>query len=250
MRGKAIVAMRRILGRGRPADAIIIGGQRCGTRSLFQYLSQHPEVATAARAEVHYFDLNHDRGSRWYAAHFSPGPGRVRVEASPYYIFHPLAAERIARDLPDARFLVLLRDPISRAYSHYQMMVDKGREVLSFEEALAREDERIAGSPSNHRNFSYRTRGLYADQLERWLKLFPRDRFLITISDEMFDDGPVSVDRICDFLGVSRYNRDAYRQWNARSYPPIPDAVRAKLDAFYRPHNLRLADLLGRELPW
>ncbi len=249
-RTKLLVASRRLLHLGRPADVMIIGGQRCGTRSLFQYLRQHPGVETAVRVEVHYFDVYHDRGPHWYAAHFSGRPGKVRVEASPYYLFHPLAPERIARELPKSRFLVLLRSPISRAYSHYQMMCDKAKETLSFEEALEREDERIRQSDQAYRTYSYRSRGRYADQLERWFALFPREQFHIAISDEVFADGPTNIDRICDFMGVERHKSEEYSRWNGRSYPPISDETRKSLEDFYRPHNQRLAELLGRDLPW
>lgn len=250
MRGKLLVLARSMLGLGRPADVILIGGQRCGTRSLFNYLRRHPHVATAARAEVHYFDVNHDRGPRWYASHFSSRRGSVAVEASPYYLFHPHVPGRVAAELPDARFLVLLRDPVTRAYSHYQMMRDKQRETLSFGDALDQEDQRIQKSESAFRNFSYKSRGLYADQLERWFSFFPRERFHICISEEMFADGPAHVDRVCDFLGVPYLRSEEYTQWNARSYPRLPKGQEASLRAFYRAHNRRLAELLGRELPW
>jgi hypothetical protein len=249
-RAHGVVLGRQILGLGRPADAIIIGGQRCGTRSLFQYLNQHPGVETAIRTEVHYFDVHYHRGPRWYAGHFRGEPGKVTVEASPYYIFSPVAAERIRRDLPDAKLIVLLRNPISRAYSHYRMMCDKNKETLTFEEALQREDERLAASELAYRTFSYRTRGIYADQLARWFAIFPRRQFHVAISDEMFSDGASNVDRICDFMGVERHRSDEYAQWNARTYPPISNETRESLEAFYRPHNQRLAELLDRALPW
>jgi hypothetical protein len=249
-RAHGIVLGRRVLGLGRPADVIIIGAQRCGTRSLFQYLRSHPGVETAVRTEVHYFDFHYHRGPRWYAGHFRGDAAKVTVESSPYYIFSPVAAERIRRDLPNTKLIVLLRNPISRAYSHYQMMRDKSRDTLSFEDALAAEDARLAASEYAYLTFSYRTRGIYADQLERWFALFPREQFHVAISDEMFSDGASNVDRICDFMGVERYRSDDYAQWNARSYPPISDETRESLEAFYRPHNQRLAELLDRALPW
>lgn len=250
MRGKLLVSLRQALGQGRPADVVIIGGQRCGTRSLFQYLRGHSGVAAAARNEVHYFDLHHDRGPRWYAAHFSARPGLLRLEASPYYLFHPLVPQRIADELPDARFLVLLRDPASRAYSHYQMMRDKGRETLSFEEALREEDSRLVEIGESASQLFLSCARALCRSARTVVRTLPRERFLVTISEEMFSDGPSSIARVCDFLGLPRDRTAEYAHWNARSYPPLAAEAQRALGDFYEPHNRRLAKLLGRELPW
>ena len=159
-------------------DAIIIGAQKCGTSSLHNYLTQHPGVIAPLRKEVHYFDDNYRRGERWYRAHFgrAGGPG-INLDSSPYYLFHPLAAQRAHQLLPDARLIVMLRDPVRRAYSHYWHERDKRRESLSFADALdaeplriARDAQRLAqgeiDSSPDHRRYSYLARGRYAEQLE------------------------------------------------------------------------------------
>lgn len=242
---------RQKLGTGRAADVLVLGGQRCGSRSLFRYLSAHPQVEPAARVEVNYFSVHYGRGRGWYESHFSNNShGRVKLDVSPSYIFSPAAPERVARDLPDAKFVALLRNPIDRAYSHYRHMKDQDRDPLTFEEALGEEEARIAQSEPASRAYSYRTRGIYADQLERWFATLPRERFHVAISDEVFSDSRSALTEICDFIGIAPQKPEAYTHWNAQAYAPIAPETRAELAAFYAPHNRRLATILGRDLPW
>src|SRR5437763_1646364 len=111
-------------------DFIILGAQRAGTTSLYEYIVDHPQVGAASKKEVHFFDRHYTEGVNWYRAHFPPAVRRQRFEnrtgkrfltgeASPYYLAHPMVPERIAAVAPDARFLILLRNPIDRALSHY-----------------------------------------------------------------------------------------------------------------------------------
>src|SRR5580692_9445955 len=120
---------------------LIVGAQRCGTTSMYRALSEHPEVRKAVLHKgVHYFDMNYGRGLGWYRAHFPLARGGgVTFESSPYYLFHPLAAERIAADLPGVKLIVLVRDPVERAYSAYTHERARGFETESFEQAIERE---------------------------------------------------------------------------------------------------------------
>ena len=121
-------------------DFLVIGAQRAGSTSLFAQLCEHPGVAAPSHKEIHYFDLQSFRGLRWYRSHFPPAGrsrGRITGEASPYYLFHPAVPARVAEALPDVRLVALLRDPVARAYSQYQLSVRDGHETLGFEEALA-----------------------------------------------------------------------------------------------------------------
>ena len=129
-------------------DFIMIGGMKCGTTSLFQYLQQHPGVSRVYVEEVHFFDLHYGRGLNWYRAHFPvKGKGEATIcgDDSPYYIFHPLVPARVREDVPGAKLIALLRNPVDRAYSHYHHELRRGREDLSFEKALDREEERLEG---------------------------------------------------------------------------------------------------------
>ena len=193
-------------------DFLIIGAQRAGSSSLFAYVCAHPSVAEPTHKEIHFFDNNWFRGLDWYRRYFplrARMGGRITGEASPYYLFHPAAAGRVAETLPDVRLIAVLRDPVERAYSAYQLARRQGHETLEFEEALAREVERLAGEEERiladpryasvaHRRFSYRTRGLYAEQLERWYERFPREQLLVVRSEDLFaEPGGDPPDRLC-----------------------------------------------------
>jgi Sulfotransferase domain len=173
-------------------DFLIIGGQRCGTTSHYYYLRAHPQVLAALVKEVHFLSLHWTRGEGWYRAQFPLRAGKagrrpaapLTFEATPYYLAHPLAPSRAAPLLPEVKLLVLLRDPVSRAWSHYRHMVRLGLEPLSFEEAIAQEPARLAGEVERirsdphydavrHRRYSYLARGAYAEQLQQWLGHFP-----------------------------------------------------------------------------
>ncbi len=124
--------------------AVIIGAQKCGTSSLHNYLTQSPGVIAPLRKEVHYFDVNYGRGEGWYRGHFGrQGEPGLNLDSSPYYLFHPAVPARMHELLPDARLIVLLRNPARRAYSHYWHERDKGREKLSFEAAIDAEPARL-----------------------------------------------------------------------------------------------------------
>jgi len=243
-------------------DAIIIGAQKCGTSSLHNYLTQHPGVIAPLRKEVHYFDDNYRRGEHWYRAHFgrAGGPG-INLDSSPYYLFHPLAAQRAHELLPDAKLIVMLRDPVRRAYSHYWHERDKRRETLSFKDALDAEQQRIArdadrlargeiDSSRDHRRYSYVARGRYAEQLECWLALYPA-RQLRVVRFESFVQEPLStLNETLAFLGLAPLARARLEPRNARKYPPLEPATAARLQAYFEPHNRRLEALLGRSMGW
>jgi hypothetical protein len=254
-------------------DFLILGAMRAGTTTLHHHLVRHPQVAgPVLDKELHYFDLHHDRGITWYRARFptrgtvarrarrAGGPVLVG-EATPYYLFHPLVPGRVAAELPAVRLIVLLRDPVERAWSHHRHELDLGHETLPFEEALAREDDRLAGEEERmrvdpsyvshaHQHHSYLARGHYAEQLERWFSSIPRDRFLILTSEELFADPPGAFDRVLGHLGLPSWSPARWRTINAASPAPLDPALRARLRAIYRDDDERLATMLGRDTGW
>jgi hypothetical protein len=169
---------------------IIIGAQRCGTTSLYSYLIGHPYVASALQKEIHFFDLNFKKGVSWYRTQFPQlgEQGFITGEGSPYYIFHPHVPKRIFDTVPRAKLILLLRNPVDRAYSHYHHEVKLGVEPLSFEDAIDREEERLHGQGEkiiadesyysfNHQHYSYLCRGVYAYQLTVWNSFSLGNRF-------------------------------------------------------------------------
>ena len=206
-------------------DFVIAGAQRCGTTSLFRALMSHPQVARPVLHKgVNYFDINYIQGWDWYLGHFpvaslaawrtrASGPTRI-FEASGYYLYHPFAIARLARDLPEVKVVVMLRDPVERAYSAYQHERMRGYEWESFETALDLEPERLVGEVDrmrrdpayesfSHRHHSYLHRGHYAEQLENVFANIPRERVHVLLSEDFFADPAAEFRSLSDFLGLS-----------------------------------------------
>ena len=235
----ARVTGRAVTERGLP-EFIIVGAQKAGTTSLYAALAAHPMVRAASKKEVHFFDYNYHRGLGWYLRHF-PAPGRRRAgaitgEASPYYLAHPHAARRIHATVPGARLIAILRDPVDRAISHYfshRFHARKhGQVPLTIEEAFEGEEARVMpelqrmladeGYESHaFQHFSYKTRGLYAGQLERFFEFFPRDQVLLLRSEDFFARPGEVVSRCHVFLGPRARNR------NGGPPPPGAGTLRA-----------------------
>lgn len=247
---------------GRPLpDFLIVGAQKAGTTALYSYLRWHPDVTGPAFKEISFFDRHYMRGERWYRAHFPRRRGHIVGEASPSYLFHPAAPERAARLVPAVRLIALLRNPVDRAFSHYQHEVVLGREQLSFEEALDREDERMRGElarmardPSYFSyawwNHTYVARGLYAEQLERWLARFPREQLFVLVTEELGAEPAVAYRDVLEFLGAPVRDLPGYPRIFERDYEEMQPQTRARLERTFAEPNARLAALLGRDLPW
>ena len=243
-------------------QAVILGAQKSGTSSLHHYLVQHPGVIAPLRKEVHYFDLNLARGESWYRAHFGrAGEPGLNLDSSPYYLFHPAVPARLQALLPEARLIVLLRDPVRRAYSHYWHERDKGRETLDFEAAIDAEPGRIdadqeklaSGSlevSAAHQHFSYLARGRYAEQLERWLAFYPRERLLVQRFEDLVRDPLGVLNATLGYLGLERAGSLRLEARNTRRYPPMAEATAVRLREYFEPHNARLEALLGRDMDW
>jgi hypothetical protein len=254
-------------------DFLVLGGQRCGSTSLYDMLCGHPDVAPASHKEPHFFDNNHLRGEEFYRRLFPlqlqmrarerrQGRRAVTGEATTYYLAHPAVPARVRALLPDVRLIAILRDPVDRAYSHYQLSVREGREPLSFEEALAAEPDRLAGEherliaePSYrgdaHRFFSYRSRGRYIDQLERWWAEFPREQLLVLRSEDMFEDPRIVYDQLVTFLGLDPdADRRTFRARNRVSYDAMRPETRAELRGYFAEPNRALEQRTGRAFNW
>lgn len=256
-------ASGRATARWRPnPDFLVIGAQKAGTTALYAYLRWHPTITGPFWKEVSFFDRHWWRGESWYRGQLPfRRQGTLVGEASPSYLLHPLAPARARTVAPDARLIALLREPVARAYSHYQHEVALGREPLSFESALAAEDERLDGEVerllSDPRAFSrewwdhtYASRGLYAEQLERWLACFPREQLLVVTTEELGERPAETYAAILAFLGAAPYSLDAYPRIFEREYPPMHPETRAALAERFAEPNRRLEQLLGRPLGW
>lgn len=250
-------------------DFIIIGAQKCGTTSLYQYLIQHPQIVPAAQKEVHFFDLNFDKGVDWYKAQFpafdkcvSQG-NSITGEASPYYIFHPLVPQRVYQLFPQVKLIVLLRNPVARTISHYYHEVRLGYEHLSLSDAIAQESIRLQGEIEkmhqsetyysfNHQHYTYLSRGIYIDQLIPWMNLFPKEQFFILKSQDLYTKPNIIFEQVLEFLNLPKYQLSEYGKYNASDspYPQIGKEIYDRLTAYFLPHNRRLEEFLGINFEW
>jgi hypothetical protein len=252
-------------------DFLIVGEAKCGTTSLYDDLAQHPCVLEAAVKEVHFFDIRFRRGLEWYRAQFplewqmqrKKGPtARQTGEASPYYMFHPHAPARIKQALPNVKLIVMLRNPVERAYSQYQHEFRRGREPLaSFEEAIAAEPERLRGEHERmlgdewynsleHRRHSYVARGIYVNQLQMLCRQFDRQQILIIKSEDYFSAPDVTCKRVREFLGLPAWEPVFFAKKNVGTYAPIDRRLRKRLADYFAPHNSSLYDFLGTDFGW
>jgi hypothetical protein len=243
-------------------DAMIIGAMKCGTSSLHNHLVQHPQVIEPLRKEVHYFDANYGQGERWYRAHFGRQGGcGLNLDSSPYYLYHPLAAQRARALVPNAKLVVLLRDPVRRAYSHYWHQAHQKRETLSFEDALLAEPARVDADAQrlaqgqierslSHQRFSYLARGRYAEQVERWLASYPRDQLRVWRFEDLVAEPLAVTNEVLAWLGLRPLANAKLDPRNTRRYPPMHEATAARLREYFAPHNARLEALLGRGMGW
>jgi len=256
---------------------LIAGAARCGTTTMFETLGQHPAIGHPFlpwTREVHFFDNKYHHGLGWYQSHF---PLRARMERAARavgakgahafesgvsYMYHPLAPERAERDLPGVKLLVLLRDPVERAFSDHANSVSKRCEMETFERAIALEDGRVAGETErilasvsydslSYRHHSYRRRGQYIDQLEHLDKVFGRERIHVVDSAAFFADPRPWYDGVLEFLGLPNTGYPDFKHLNSRARPaPMPDSVRDALSQHYRPYDERLVNWLGWEPTW
>lgn len=254
-------------------DFVIVGAQKAGTTSLFAYLAQHPRIAEPTSKEVHYFDYNYHRGQNWYRGHFPRAEEMARLageqdgamltfEASPYYMYHPLAIERMAADLPAPKAVAMLRDPIARAYSHYWHEHNKGQDDLSLEEAIAQEPRRLQGEEERireqpdyrsyaHQHFSYIGRSRYAPQVERLYRVLGRENVCLVKSEAFFADPATETERVFGFLGLPRADGIDYAPRNVGAYDDeIPVETRRHLRDLFDADYRRLREIAGPEFDW
>lgn len=263
-------------------DFLIIGGERCGTSSLYYYLTEQPHIVSASTKETHFFDENFQKGTAWYRAQFPYSLHRqyskdirkqdfLTGEGTPYYMLYPHAPRRTFEVVPEVKLIALLRNPVDRAFSKHWIETRAGFETWSFEDAIKGEEERLAGEREkmladeqyyshSFRHFSYLTRGIYIDQLQNWLRYYPREQLLILRSEDMYSDPAGVLQRTLNFLGVKNadLNKDFknYRRPSKKGYrnqsitPKLDPEMRKYLIEYFKPHNARLYDYLGVNFDW
>ncbi len=250
-------------------DFLILGAQKAGTTSMFEYLVSHPGVLAPTTKEVHYFSHRYGKSTLWYRSHFACRASLRRAtthlgyraltgEASPYYLTRPLAAVRAHGAVPAASLVVLVRDPIDRAHSHWRMNRQLGTEPLGFAEAIAAEEDRLEGelgriesgrefARAPHQQYSYVGRGRYADAIAPWTDRYGRERLLIVQAEQLFTEpGPV-YEQVLAHLGLPPPDAPPafLVHGGGSATEPIAPEIRAELRRSFTADNERLYELSG-----
>jgi ubiquinone/menaquinone biosynthesis C-methylase UbiE len=251
---------------------LIIGAAKCGTSSLHEYLMQNPCVGRVLTKQLHFYDLYYNRGMAWYKVCLPFVWEKFYVknilkknyatgEATAHYLNHPTSPKRVAETLPNVKIIVMLRNPIDRAYSHYQMEFNNGNEELSFEDAIDIEPDRINGEiekiatdetylSKNYPHRAYLNGSMYAEQLKRWFEYFPKEQFHF-VKTEDFNENPSRIyNDVLKFLDLPNYELSEYKKFRERKYEKMNPETRSKLSSFFKSYNEELYSLTGIDFKW
>jgi len=246
-------------------DFFVIGVVRSGTTSLYYYLDQHPCIMKSAYDELGFFDSNFDLGWNWYKSLFPTIMQKKKIEKrngkfltfddTPFYVYNSTVVKRIRKKIPDAKIIVIFRNPIDRAYSNYFLGVNGGKEKRKFDDLI--EEEMILINNRNKQvlfdetlSETYLGRGLYAEQLKVWFNEFPKDSVKIVKSEEFAENTQNVMKDIFQFLDLPEYKISNIEKKNVTKYPPMKKETREKLEEFFRSHNKELYNMLGKDFGW
>ena len=238
-------------------DFLIAGFNRSGTHSLFEYIGQHPNIKNASRREIHYFTLSYWRGLNWYKSYFPTkiykkqfeNKNRTKLltgEATPHYIFHPLAIKRIKQLLPNVKLIIILRNPIDNAYSHYQHYKIAGIEKDTFEEAIKQDKQRYkilehlynSDQVKEHSltqvKMPYVSYATYVNHIKRLLQIFPRKQILFIKNTELNENPQVVLKHIFDFLEIKQEKIKDLKKHNIGKYENMKSKTRYELSEYFK----------------
>lgn len=244
---------------------LIVGFMKCGTTSLYEYLSQHSQIIPCIKKEVHFFDWEYDRGYKWYLAHFPPVVENelfLTGEATPYYLLSSKAKNRIITHLPNVKLIVILRNPSDRAISHYYHQVNWGLENRSFKEALITElkilqqfnhcltFESLVNTNIDLPKYGYLTCSLYTYFLEKWMTSIPKKQFLVLKSEELYTNPTATMKQVFEFLELTNQELPQYMKYVSGAYPTTSAKIKKILSDFLKPHTKRLESYLNMQFNW
>jgi hypothetical protein len=190
-------------------DFILAGAQKSGTTALHYFLSRHRDIAMGDQQEIHFFDNDamfvSEPDYEQLHKHYRPlGSSTIAGDCTPSYLYHESAAERIWKYNPKIKLLILLRNPVDRAFAHWNMQRFRGREPLDFFDAVREEETRIAGAPAvEARRFAYVDRGFYGRQLARLFRFFPREQVKVVKFEDFTEKQRETLTTIFSFLGLA-----------------------------------------------
>ncbi len=256
-------------------DLILIGAGKSGTTSLFNYLNEHSCIVKPAYKEIGFFDDNFHLGLNWYRSLFPTKFTKHNIETkygnfltfeeTPWYIYRPWVIKRIHDILPSVKILALLRNPVDKAYSHYNMdktLKPARKTIKSFDEIIEDDIKNISKYEETHKKItdesfndlvqnSYLARGFYAKQLKPWFKAFNRNDILVVSSEELFTKTQKTLDDIFSFLNLKSEKIMNIDKKNVGVYDnAMPQHIRKKLLAYFSKYNEDLFDLIDARFDW
>ena len=253
-----ITASSRVL-----PDFIISGTVRSGTTSLYYNICEHPSVLPADYDEIGFFDSNYHLGINWYRSMFPTEKEMERVkketnfaitgEDTPFYFWKKEAAERILKDIPNPKIIIIFRNPVDRAYSNYQLGIRKKTETLSFEDAIDEEMnflEKHSFRESVDRRRSYLSKGFYENQIKIWFNVFPREKIHILSTEDMQKNPEKTLLKIFQFLGIPNYTLKNPQKQKSSEYKKMDDKTREILLNFYKPYNEKFFQIIQERFDW
>lgn len=254
-------------------DFIIVGASKAGTTSMFDSLLQNPDILPILKKEPYFFNANYEKGLWFYRTVFPTifekwwhkirrNKHAVVGEATTKYFEHPLVPARIKKHLPNVKLIVMLRNPVDRTYSDYNMIIRHRKESESFENALKLERKRISDDlktivnhdplrrGNNLINYGYVWESAYYLHMLNFLKYFPMHQIMVIRSEDFFEDQAKVIKQVCDFIGVERYDYASPITSNVSKYDPINEQTRKRLKQYFKPLNKKLYELIGRDMGW
>ena len=260
-------------------DTIIVGNNKSASNTVFFNLIEHPQIQGSSRRENRFFDANYWRGTNWYRSYFPTKSSKTNFEknnsrmiildSSPTAYLHPYAAQRIKKLLPNAKLIILFRNPTDHAYSLYHHRVRMNSEKETFEDCVIHDQERFEETEKKWENdevrehtwkdlrLSYISDGLYFNHIEKWFSLFPKKNIHCIDVENIAKEPIVVLNKICTFLNISSYDFKNYTKKNVNkedsrkpTYPPMNPSTRKKLIEFYKPHNKKLESFLNMKFNW
>jgi tetratricopeptide (TPR) repeat protein len=237
----------------------IIGGMRCGSTSLYSYINYHPKVLEAATKEIHFFNTPaYQNGLTWYLSHFPYIPEHQNLltgEATPC-LTEEKCAWKLYKFSPDIKLIVILRNPVDRAYSHYHHALRNHSNYHDFLEAVSPD---ITEGYNSFRNLreqyenlqsDYIRHSLYVHPLQEWMKVFPKSNFLILRSEDLYSNPTELMKKVFNFLELENYNIENFKAEQKGNYPKLSHDARKALINYFEPHNRLLEEYLNMEFGW
>ena len=252
-------------------DFLVIGAKRCGTTSLYQHLSEHPCISRSPRDNIGFFNENYHLGINWYKSLFPTVFYKKKMESknkqclffdvTSTYMEEELTAKNVYEVNPNQKIIVILRNPVDRAYSHYHVNVKEKSEKRSFEDAIFEEmnrikSERIIQNKNKNlrvftpNNIHYLKKGFYALQLKSWFKIFPREQILVLSTEEFQEDQNLIYKKIFDFLNIPNMKIKSTEKMEKGNYIPMKHDTRNLLLDYFRQCNHELFELINSEFDW